>query len=166
MPRTSSPAGKSRRPASRDDRRALIASFVRSQRVASQAELGERLAEEGIEVNQATLSRDLRDMGLLKGPAGYELPADATASAADQSVALYGAVHQWLASAVVARNLVVLKTPVGGASPLAVALDQAAWTEILGTIAGDDTILVVTRSERDARRVAKQVTDLKERKKR
>lgn len=162
-PPKSSPAT---RQSHRDERRARIAALVVSRRVHSQLELSELLAKEGIEVNQATLSRDLRDMGLLKGPSGYELPSEVGPRESDLSLALHNAVHGWLDSAASAENLVVLKTPVGGAQPLAVALDHAQRPGALGTIAGDDTILVVCKSAADARRLVRDLLELRERKRR
>lgn len=150
-------------PMPRDHRRALILSWIRERQVRNQIELGDLLAARGIEVNQATLSRDLRAMGVLKGPEGYELPPDpAAADADDAATALWSAVHGWLATATPAQNLVVLRTPPGGANPLAIALDRARWREVLGTIAGDDTVIVVTRRGAEARRIAKSLLDLKD----
>jgi transcriptional regulator of arginine metabolism len=146
----------------REERRNRIAERVRSHRVQNQAELAGWLRLEGIEVNQATLSRDLRDMGVLKGPEGYELPQAGAAPSTDGTLALYAAVKNWLASVTPAENLVVVKTPVGGASPLAVALDSAGHAEVLGTIAGDDTILIVTRSSAAARALARELAALRE----
>ncbi len=154
------------RPAGREQRRSLILDWVRARRVKNQLELQDLLAARGIEVNQATLSRDLRAMGLLKGPDGYELPPDPTRVADDAAIALWSAVHGWLASATPAQNLAVLRTPPGGANPLAIALDRARWKEVLGTLAGDDTVIVVTRRGADARRVVRALEDLKERKRR
>lgn len=149
-------------PMPRDHRRALILSWIRERQVKNQVGLGELLAARGIEVNQATLSRDLRAMGVLKGPEGYELPPDPAAAAADDAAtALWSAVHGWLSTATPAQNLVVLRTPPGGANPLAIALDRARWREVLGTIAGDDTVIVVTRRGVEARRIAKSLLDLK-----
>lgn len=153
-------------PIAREQRRQRIAELVRQRRIHSQFELVDLLAELGIAVNQATLSRDLRAMGLLKGPNGYELPTEVQPDAADPSLALVHAVQTWLTGATAAENLVVLRTPVGGAQPLAIALDQAAWKAILGTVAGDDTILVVTKNAAEAKRVTKQLADLKERRRR
>jgi len=153
-----------RAPAGRDQRRALILAWVRERRVQNQLELQELLSTRGIEVNQATLSRDLRAMGLLKGPAGYELPPDPAPATDDAAMALWSAVHGWLASATPAQNLVVLRTPPGGANPLALALDRARWKGVLGTLAGDDTVLVVTRTSADARRIVRALEDLKARK--
>ena len=152
--------------ASREERRARIAELVRSRHVHSQSELAELLGKSGIEVNQATLSRDLRDMGLLKGRSGYELPTTIPPAEADASLALYVAVHGWMNSAVAAGNQVVVKTPVGAAGPLAVALDRAGWPELLGTIGGDDTILLIARSPAAARHVVRTLNELREGKKR
>ena len=150
----------------RDHRRELILGWVRERRVKNQSELLGMLGARGIDVNQATLSRDLRAMGLLKGPEGYELPADPAAPVDDAAMALWSAVHGWLRSATQAQNLVVLRTPPGGANPLALALDKARWREILGTIAGDDTVIVVTRKGADARKIQKSLLDLRDRKRR
>lgn len=147
-------------------RRQRIAALVRERAVHSQFELQELLAAHGIAVNQATLSRDLRAMGVLKGPDGYELPTAPAAAHTDGSLALYNAVHAWLRAATSAENLVVLKTPAGGAQPLALALDQTSPKEAVGTIAGDDTILVVCKNAAEAKRLARMLLELRERRKR
>jgi transcriptional regulator of arginine metabolism len=150
----------------RERRRAAILELVRAQRVKSQGELARLLHKLGHEVNQATLSRDLRDMGVVKGAAGYQLPVgpaavETAAPAAGGSAALYAAVQAWLASSMTAVNQVVLRTPAGAASTLAVALDAAGWKDVLGTIAGDDTILIITPDARAATRVHKALLELK-----
>lgn len=157
-------ATSKREPVGREQRRALILDWVRARRVKNQLKLQELLAARGVEVNQATLSRDLRAMKLLKGPEGYELPPDPTPAVNDAALALWSAVHGWLASATTAQNLVVLRTPPGGANPLAIALDRARWKEVLGTLAGDDTVIVVTRKGADARKLVRSLQDLKGRK--
>jgi len=154
------------RDAVRDERRARILELVRERRIKSQSELAEHLGELGIHCNQATLSRDLRDMGLLKGPDGYQLPREAGLAADDSRMALYGAVQNYLESAVVAGNLVVLKTPVGAATPFAVALDRVGLAEVLGTIAGDDTVFIATAGATEAKALAKRLQDLKEKQRR
>jgi transcriptional regulator of arginine metabolism len=103
------------KPEARDKRRRRIAELVREKRIKSQFELQDLLAAEGIDVNQATLSRDVRDMRLLKGREGYEVPDDVAAIEADQSIALQQVVHRFLTLASTAQNLVVLRTPAGGA---------------------------------------------------
>lgn len=143
----------------REDRRRAILDLVQQQTVRSQDELRELLETQGIEVNQATLSRDLRDMGLVKGPAGYAIPTvhSAAVAAAEPdagtAIALLHAVREWLRSAEVAQNQLVLKTPVGGAQPLAIAIDSADLDDVVGTLGGDDTILVIAKDAAAARRV-------------
>lgn len=149
-----------------EHRRELILGWVRERRVKNQSELLHMLGSRGIDVNQATLSRDLRAMGLLKGPEGYELPAEPAPAVDDASMALWSAVQGWLRSATQAQNLVVLRTPPGGANPLALALDKARWKEVLGTIAGDDTVIVIARKGADARKILRNLLDLRERKRR
>lgn len=119
------------------DRRALVVELIAQGHGDSQQALVEALAERGVRVTQATLSRDLKELGAVKGPDGYRVPA-ATATP------LVEALGRWLVSATAAQNLAVLRTPPGGASPLAVRLDEASRGDVVGTIAGDDTILVVT----------------------
>lgn len=147
---------------SRDARRRLVVDLVAGGGIKSQYELQEQLAASGIVVNQATLSRDIRALGLLKGKDGYELPAVLAAGSGEASV--HAAVHTWLTSAETAGTLVVVKTPPGGANPLAIAIDRAGWKEAVGTIAGDDTLFVATRSTADARRVESMLSDIKSRK--
>jgi transcriptional regulator of arginine metabolism len=154
------------KPEARDKRRRRIAELVREKRIKSQFELQDLLAAEGIDVNQATLSRDVRDMRLLKGREGYEVPDDVAAIEADQSIALQQVVHRFLTLASTAQNLVVLRTPAGGAQSLAVELDRASWKSVLGTIAGDDTVLVICKGPADARRTARELLALRERKRR
>ena len=156
------PSSRAVRPVPRDLRRARVLACLRGRKVRNQFELQDLLAAQGIEANQATLSRDLRSMGVLKGPDGYELPPDPSPAADDAALALYSAVHGWLRAAAAAQNLVILRTPPGGANPLAIALDRAQWKGVLGTIAGDDTILVVTPGPADARRVVHAILALKE----
>ena len=156
MPTTATP---------KHQRRDTILGLVRARRIRSQAELQELLEAQGFEVNQATLSRDLRDMGLRKGPDGYELPGHGQQPAGapgTPGLQLLQAVREWLLSAVAAGHLLVLKTPPSGASPLALALDQASGRGILGTIAGDDTVLVITKSPTTAKRLTKELLGLKE----
>lgn len=145
---------------SREQRRADIIDLVRRHRLRSQAELRRRLTARGVAVNQATLSRDLRDLGVRKGPQGYELPNDA-AVITDGST-LRHAVAEWMLNATPVQHQVVVKTPPGGASPLALALDRAAFSEVVGTLAGDDTALLICHDARTARRMATRLRALQE----
>lgn len=148
--------------APRDARRSRILEIVRAGRVKNQLELRNRLAESGIEVNQATLSRDLRDLGLLKGPQGYELPNGTPPASGGAAMALLAAARTWLAEARAAGSIVVLKTPPGGANPLAIALDRARLEGVVGTIAGDDTVFVAAAGAAHARRLVRRILALKE----
>jgi transcriptional regulator of arginine metabolism len=144
---------------SRQARRQAIARLLRTHTVPSQAALGELLAQQDVDVNQGTLSRDLHDMGVVKGPAGYELPASA-GPVGDTASTLAATLHSNLVSATVAQNQIVLRTPPGGAQPLAVALDAAELPDVLGTIGGDDTILVICPDNKRAKLVARELAEL------
>jgi transcriptional regulator of arginine metabolism len=115
--------------------------------------LRERLRARGVEATQATLSRDIRDLGLVKRAVdgAYRRPQVAdTKPVADQDAILRHAVEEYLRTRETVQQLVVLKTDTGQAQPLAVAIDRVRLGEIVGTIAGDDTILVICRSAADA----------------
>ena len=143
-------------PADRDERRQRIRRLLARGRVRNQADLQEQLATDGCDVNQATLSRDLRDLGVVKGPEGYELPVVvAAAPAAEQS--LQQAARTWLLAATPAQNLLVLRTPAGGAQPLGLAIDQARLPGVVGTIAGDDTVLAVCATAGRAKSLAREL---------
>lgn len=144
-------------PTDRDERRQHILHLLERERPRSQADLQQRLAADGFDVNQATLSRDLRDLGVVKGPDGYDLP-QATLSPQTATQSLWHAVHTWLVSATAAQNLVVLRTPAGGAQPLGLAIDRAELTGVVGTIAGDDTVLAVCADTHKARSLVRQLT--------
>ncbi len=143
-------------PETRDLRRQRILRLLERERPRNQADLQHRLAAAGIVVNQATLSRDLRDLGVVKGKDGYELP-QAPLSPRTAHRSLWHAVHTWLVSARAAQNLAVLRTPAGGAQPLGLALDGAELSGVLGSIAGDDTVLVVCADAARARSLIKEL---------
>ncbi|MCP3917076.1 MAG: arginine repressor [bacterium] len=142
----------------RTTRRDRILELLAAGAIPSQAALQNELAQDGIDVNQATLSRDLRALGVAKRPEGYALPTGGESGNPTGSLRM--AARQWLVSTVTAQNQVVLRTPPGGAQPLALALDEAQLERVLGTIAGDDTILVITPDPRAAKRVAKTLAEL------
>jgi transcriptional regulator of arginine metabolism len=109
--------------------------------VTNQDELRRKLAGRGIHVTQATLSRDIRELKLLKGPSGYALPAnfedeDDLPEIADVLVNFGLEVRQ-------ARNLLVVLTTTGGAQPVAAVIDDQGWDDVVGTIAGDNTVLII-----------------------
>lgn len=142
---------------SRTRRHKKILDLVERQRIRSQAELARRLERLGHSVTQATLSRDLRELGVRKGPQGYELSAGA---APPPGNGLARSVQEFLLEAAPAHHQVVLRTPPGGAQPLAAALDHAGLRDVLGTLAGDDTVLVVCASPAAARRTCKELLEL------
>ena len=119
-------------------RQGQIVKLIRQHRISTQQQLASELARLGIKVTQVTLSRDIRDLGLVKTPAGYHEESTAVGGSALPAV-----LAELLRDARVAQNLIVLKTSPGNANALAVALDRAQWPEVVGTIAGDDTVLVV-----------------------
>lgn len=132
-----------------------IRQIVEHEPVHSQEELRVRLLTMGFDVTQATLSRDIKELGLMKraGDGAYQAAGAAgmaPASTAAAAVALSRALGEFLLSADVAQQLVVVKTGPGQAQLLAIAIDRAQLTDVLGTIAGDDTILVICRDARCA----------------
>ena len=118
--------------------------------------LSDELEKAGIEVNQATLSRDLRDLGVVKGKNGYELPSTMMSPITEKH-SLWHTVNQWVLSATPALNQLVLRTPPGGAQALGLAIDNADLPEVIGTIAGDDTVLVICANDRKAKALARKL---------
>jgi len=143
-------------------RHAAILRIVRGETVGSQEQLRERLKAEGFTVTQATLSRDIRELGLAKvsAPDG----GSHYSAAAEGNSGVRPHLEQLLPSMLVSAEGVgwalVLKTTTGAAQALALAIDGAGWSEIIGTIAGDDAILVITRGERGRRAVQVRLQEL------
>ena len=143
-------------------RHAAIMRIVRQDTVGSQEQLRERLKSEGFAVTQATLSRDIRELGLAKvaapdGGSHYSASADGNSGVRPHLEQL---LPTMLVSAEGVGPLLVLKTTTGGAQALGLAVDGAGWNEVIGTIAGDDAILVITRSERARRAVQVRIQEL------
>lgn len=141
-------------------RRKAILELIQSHRPKSQVRLGELLENRGIQANQGTLSRDLRALGVVKGPEGYEIPGEGGAHAGG-TIGLWRAVKDWLLGTEVAQNQVILRTPPSGASPLASALDHGGVPQLLGTIAGDDTVLAICKDQRNARALARDLLHMR-----
>ncbi|HEY0309124.1 MAG TPA: ArgR family transcriptional regulator [Acidobacteriaceae bacterium] len=116
--------------------------------VASQDELRRKLAGRGFNVTQATLSRDIRELKLNKGPGGYALPSHTVDD--DDMPGIEDVLGNFGLEVRQAQNLLVLVTTTGSAQPVAAALDYEDWPEAIGTIAGDDTVLVICASEEKA----------------
>jgi transcriptional regulator of arginine metabolism len=144
-------------------RQGQILKLLTSEQVASQDELRRRLFHLGLRVTQATLSRDLRELRLVKTAEGYRPLADAAAAAAEETAPLAAigrAVKEFLHDIRPAQNMLVLKTPPGGAQPLAAAVDAERWKEVAGTLAGDDTVLIITPSRGACTNVRKRLEEL------
>jgi transcriptional regulator of arginine metabolism len=144
------------------ERQRLIESVVSRKRVGTQFELLDALADAGCVVTQATVSRDIRELGLEKthdplGRPRYVLPH--VARRTDPDEALNTILSQFGQRAAPAGNIVVVQSELGSAPAIARALDQVAHDRIVGTLAGDDTVLVVAPSERDARSLARELTE-------
>jgi transcriptional regulator of arginine metabolism len=142
------------------ERHRLIESVVSRKRVGTQFELLDALANAGCAVTQATISRDIRQLGLEKthdqfGRPRYVLPHAARRS--DPREALDSILSQFGRKVTPAGNIVVLQSELGAAPAIARALDQLAHERVVGTLAGDDTVLVVVPSERDARSLARDL---------
>ena len=158
-------------PPTRAGRRQLILDILGRQSVRSQGELLEILARDGFVVTQATLSRDLVELGAVKVRQGkalvYAVPGeggDRTVRAApglqEVSSRLRRQCEELLVTAQASANLVILRTPAGAANYLASALDHAGEPDILGTIAGDDTVMIITSGARQSRALASRLLAL------
>lgn len=120
-------------------RQGQILKLLRSHRLHTQEELATALRAQGISATQVTLSRDIRELALVKTSDGYSQ----TGPSAAVTPSLDSVAREFLIDVRLAQNLLVLRTPPGHANALASALDHADWSEVVGTIAGDDTVLVV-----------------------
>ncbi|MBM3656055.1 MAG: arginine repressor [Actinobacteria bacterium] len=145
-------------------RRALVVNFVNQGLVRSQSDLVDLLADEGIEVTQATASRDLDDVGAVRGKdASGVMRYQFLESSVEPLARMARVSDQLLLSVTASGNIVVIKTPPGGAQLLASALDRASESSALpnaiGTIAGDDTVLVISRNASGGKLLAAQLRD-------
>jgi transcriptional regulator of arginine metabolism len=119
-------------------RHGQILKLIRAKQIYTQDDLAQELARLGVQATQVTLSRDIRELRLVKTPEGYR-----EISAEESGPRFQTLATEFLQDVRAAQNLVVLKTAPGHANSVAVALDNDEWPEIVGTIAGDDTILVI-----------------------
>ncbi|BAL91373.1 putative repressor of arg regulon [Actinoplanes missouriensis 431] len=135
-------------PVTRAGRHARIVELIRSRTVRSQTELADLLAHEGVQVTQATLSRDLEELNAVKVSGAYLIPEDGKRPLRETSqgpARLIRLLRELLTGVDSSGNIAVLRTPPGAAQFLASALDRSGLADVVGTIAGDDTILVVAR---------------------
>lgn len=144
-------------------RHALIREIIASRAVETQEELSEILADKGMAATQATISRDIKELGLLKVPYQdrhrYALPDQASASGAVQR--LKRVLREVLLDVVVSENLVVVKTLSAGANVVSETIDALQWPEVAGTIAGENTVLVVARSREEAPVLSRRLEELR-----
>jgi len=126
----------------------------------TQDDLVQRLAQQGLRVTQATLSRDIKELGLVKSAGGYTVPAQAASADAVHLPSLVHLLQEFVVDVREAQNLLVLKTSPGSAQPVAAALDAQRWPELLGTLAGDDTILAVTADSAHSRVLGDRLREL------
>jgi transcriptional regulator of arginine metabolism len=138
-------------------RQAQILKLVQRKRIHTQDDLVQELATLGIHTTQVTLSRDIKKLGLAKSAEGY---VTSSGGVSGPAAAVGAVVAEFLQEVRVAQNLVVLKTPPGKANALAVELDRTSWPEVVGTIAGDDTILVVAPDNPSAAKLRRKLMDL------
>ena len=150
-------------------RRDEILRLVRQQPVHSQEELLELLAQRGHDVTQPTLSRDLRELGLVKTPSGYANPAEFAARpvaplafipADVRTSKLDVTIRDYVISAAIAGTMVVIKTPAAEAQPLAHAFDETDVPGVVGTLGGDDTIFVACTSAKTAAALVRRINAL------
>ncbi len=127
-------------------RQQAILDIVSRGSVPSQATLAEELKKLGFDVTQATLSRDIAELELVKSKEGYLRPEDASGSGGTAIPDAEGTLRRLVLKVEDAMNLVVIKTPPGSAAPVAIALDDNRFGKVVGTVGGDDTCLVVTKS--------------------
>src|SRR6202051_4868284 len=140
-------------------RQRAVLEVLRQGAVASQEDLQRALRKRGFKVGQATLSRDIRDLNLSKTAAGYTL-LQGEGAAALALPPVQRLVREFVLDVRTAQNLLVAKTIIGSAQPVDAAVDQQQWEEMMGTIAGDDTILIVCLDNKAAKAVATRIEEM------
>ena len=143
-------------------RQSAILDVVEQEAVRSQEQLRQRLSSRGFDVTQATLSRDIKELGLLKRSSdGAYQPGGADNTSTVSALETLGrALAEYLVNIEPVQQLVVLKTGAGQAQLLGIAIDKSRLPEVAGTLAGDDTILIIARDPKGAHAVVKQLRDL------
>ena len=127
--------------------------------VESQDALQHSLVRRGFAVGQATLSRDIHELKLVKGPEGYARITESKGSETFLPSVMHMA-YQFIVEIRQAQNMLVIKTTVGSAQPVAAALDASHWPEVVGTLAGDDTVLVIAADKKKASALARRIREL------
>ena len=137
----------------KQDRHSAIRQLVAAESIASQDELRRKLIRRGFDVTQATLSRDIHELRIYKGPAGYAIPngnGGVALAEEDNEPGIEEVLSSFGLAVRQAQNQLVLRTTGGAAQPVALAIDHEDWSEIVGTLAGDDTVLIICPDQKRA----------------
>lgn len=140
-------------------RQQLIVELAHEGPLPNQQELCRVLARRGFPVTQATLSRDIHELGLVRTAEGYTLPNGD--SSAEPAPTVSRIVREFVREVRRAQNLLVIKTTSGSAQPVALAIDAEGWEEIVGTVAGDDTVLIITPDNKKARKLQTRLEEMR-----
>jgi len=138
-------------------RQKTILDLVRTQQIASQEELLEGLRRRNIDVSQSTLSRDIQELRLAKTGGVYTVMDQESHRSTEDAIRRI--LREFLADVVVAQNIVILKTGAGNASTVSQAVDDTGWPEIAGSLAGENTVFIATRSVRESRDLEKRILE-------
>ena len=136
-------------------RHAAIRDVIAARELSSQEELRRALFRRGHRVTQATLSRDIHELGLVKTAEGYKVPQGEEAEMHLPSIERL--IQEFVYDVKTAQNLVVVKTSPGSAQPVSAAIDAEDWDEVMGTIGGDDTILAIASNAKSAARLSQRI---------
>jgi len=139
-------------------RHKAILDLVRNRKISSQEELLEKLLAQKIDVSQSTLSRDIQELRLAKTGGIYAVMGADSAPASDDSVRRI--LREFLHEVEVAQNIVVLKTGIANASTVSLAIDNAGWPEVVGSLAGDDTVFVAVRTTKQSQELRRRIMAL------
>lgn len=143
----------------KQERHAAIRDLLERSPIGNQDALRRKLADRGLHVTQATLSRDIHELRLSKGPLGYALPKNGS-EVEDNLPSIKDVLRSFGLEVRPAANLLVIITTTGGAQPVAATIDYEDWPEVVGTIAGDDTVLVICPDDRQAKTLKTRVEAL------
>ncbi len=147
----------------KERRHRAILTLVATRPIRSQEELAQLLEAQGFDATQATISRDIKELGLAKVPIkGGQFKYVVPSMGVNFASRLHRVVAELVLSISPAENLIVLRTPPGSAMLAAAAIDEAGWPEVLGTIGGDDTLIAIVRSTKETPVVAQRFNDLRE----
>lgn len=144
----------------KQDRHSAIRELVGSAVIGSQDELRRKLVRRGFDVTQATLSRDIHEMRLYKGPNGYALPNGNGEHEIDVLPSIREVLVSFGLKVKQAQNQLVLVTTAGSAQPVALGIDHEDWEEVVGTIAGDDTVLIICPDQKQASTLRERLEEM------